>query len=271
MAARRWELSALVATNSAARTTERPNQTISRRNDRRTHGTTPDHEATSTTCLLAGLDRLCASISATMLSLRQVSSREASSSRTLAGHVSGRTVGESRSRPYRTSSSLHQRLPVYRHYNRLLHQMGGGLSCPLAGREHGGRVLVEQVFTRFGCPRQLLSDQGPCFEAALFQNMCQLMNIEKIRTTAYKPSSNGRIERFHRTLNTMIAKLVSQSQRSWDLHLPYVMSAYRSTEHESTHYTPCRLFLGREVVLPVDLVLSDCRLEAGSPVSVDDF
>src|SRR6218665_3859575 len=46
MAARRWELSALVATNSAARTTERPNQTISRRNDRRTHGTTPDHEAT---------------------------------------------------------------------------------------------------------------------------------------------------------------------------------------------------------------------------------
>src|SRR6218665_970279 len=133
------------------------------------------------------------------------------------------------------------------------------------------RVLVEQVFTRFGCPRQLLSDQGPCFEAALFQNICQLMNIEKIRTTAYKPSSNGRVERFHRTLNTMIAKLVSQSQRSWDLHLPYVMSAYRSTEHESTHYTPCRLFLGREVVLPVDLVLSDCRLEAGSPVSVDDF
>src|SRR6218665_2056700 len=94
---------------------------------------------------------------------------------------------------------------------------------------------------------------------------------EKIRATAYKPSSNGRIERFYRTLNTMIAKIVSQSQRSWDLHLPYVMSAYRSTEHESTHYTPCRLFLGREVVLPVDLVLSDCRLEVGSPVSVDDF
>src|SRR6218665_3366114 len=138
MAARRWELSELVATNSAARTKVRPNQTISRRNDGRTHGTTPDHEATSTACLLAGLDRLCASISATVLSLRQVPSREASLSRTPAGHVSGRTVGESRSRPYRTTSSLHQRLPVHRRYNRLLHQMGGGLSCPLTGREHGG-------------------------------------------------------------------------------------------------------------------------------------
>src|SRR6218665_462904 len=102
------------------------------------YGTTPDHEATSTTCLLAGLDRLCAPISATVFSLLQVPSREASLSRTLAGHVSGRTMGESRSRPYRTSSSLHQRLPVLRHYNRLLHQMGGGLSCPLAGRKHGG-------------------------------------------------------------------------------------------------------------------------------------
>src|SRR6218665_151117 len=141
MAARRWELSALVATNSSARTKERPDQTISRRNDGRTYGTTPDHEATSTTCLLAGLDRLCASISATVLSLLQVPSREASSSRTLAGHVSGRTMEESRSRPYRTSSSLHQRLPVHRHYNRLLHQMGGGLSCPLTGREHGGPGL----------------------------------------------------------------------------------------------------------------------------------
>src|SRR6218665_1369600 len=116
MAARRWELSALVATNSSARTKERPNQTISRRNDGRTYGTTPDHEATSTTCLLARLDRLCAPISTTVLSLLQVPSREASSSRTLAGHVSGRTMGESRSRPYRTSSSLHQGLPVHRHY-----------------------------------------------------------------------------------------------------------------------------------------------------------
>src|SRR6218665_324717 len=138
MAARRRELSGLVATNSSSRTKERPNQTISRRNDGRTYGTTPDHETTSTKCLLPRLDRLCAPISATVLSLLQVPSREASSSRTLAGHVSGRTMGENRSRPYRTSSSLHQRLSVHRHYNRLLHQMGGGLSCPLAGREHGG-------------------------------------------------------------------------------------------------------------------------------------
>jgi hypothetical protein len=37
-----------------------------------------------------------------------------------------------------------------------------------------------------------------------------------------------------------------------------VMSAYRATEHESTGFTPCKLFLGREVTLPIDLVLGEC-------------
>ena len=133
------------------------------------------------------------------------------------------------------------------------------------------RVLVEQVFTRYGCPRQLLSDQGGCFEAELFQHLCQLLGVDKLRTTAYRPSANGRIERLHRTLNAMLGKLVSTSQRDWDRHLPFVLSAYRSTEHEGTGFTPCRLFLGREVVLPIDLVLSDCKLHNPDVLSHADY
>ena len=114
------------------------------------------------------------------------------------------------------------------------------------------------AFSRFGCPRQLLTDQGPCFESALFQDLCRRLGIDKIRTTVYKPSTNGAVERFHRTLNSMLGKVVSQSQRDWDRHLPMVMAAYRATEHESTGFTPCKLFLGREMTLPIDLVLSNC-------------
>src|SRR6218665_513211 len=55
-------------------------------------------------------------------------------------------------------------------------------------------LLAKQVFVRYGCPRQLLSDQGSCFEAALFQNLCQFLGIDKLRTTAHQPSANGQIE-----------------------------------------------------------------------------
>jgi len=59
------------------------------------------------------------------------------------------------------------------------------------------------------------------------------MEIEKLRTTVFRPSCNGVVERFHRTLNSMLAKAVSDSQRDWDERLPLVLSAYRATPHES--------------------------------------
>jgi hypothetical protein len=62
------------------------------------------------------------------------------------------------------------------------------------------------------------------------------------------------IERFHRTLNSMLAKVIREDQRDWDDKLPAVMMAYRASTHESTGFSPNRLVLGRELRLPVDLV-----------------
>lgn len=64
---------------------------------------------------------------------------------------------------------------------------------------------------------------------------------------------------------------MSRNQHDWDSHLPYVMSAYRSTEHESTGYSPCRLFLGRENVFPLDIVLGDCQTNVNILHSFNDF
>lgn len=128
--------------------------------------------------------------------------------------------------------------------------------------------LVDHWISRFGCPRQILTDQGPCFEAALFRELCQALQIDKIRTSAYKPSTNITVERFHRTLNSMLGKVVSSNQRDWDTHLPFVLAAYRASVHESTGFSPNKLLLGRETCLPVDLVLGDCLLR--EPQSTGD-
>jgi len=72
----------------------------------------------------------------------------------------------------------------------------------------------------------------------------------------FKASTNGVVERFHRTLNSMLAKVVNDNQRNWDECVPYVMAAYRATPHKSTGYSPNRLFLGHEVRMPLDVVIS---------------
>ena len=78
------------------------------------------------------------------------------------------------------------------------------------------KILVEKVFSTHGCPLQILTDRGPNFESALLKELCQLMSIDKARTSAYKPSTNGNIERFHRTMHSMLAKLVNDNRRDWD-------------------------------------------------------
>jgi len=117
------------------------------------------------------------------------------------------------------------------------------------------RALVNHVFCRYGAPKQLLSDRGSEFQSELFAELMKWMEIDKLRTTVFKPSTNGVVERFHRTLNSMLGKAVCDSQRDWDDRLPFVLAAYRASPHSSTGFSPNRLFLGRETRMPIDLVM----------------
>ncbi|KAK3104661.1 hypothetical protein FSP39_007335 [Pinctada imbricata] len=116
------------------------------------------------------------------------------------------------------------------------------------------KILVEHVISRFGVPATIHSDQGSQFESALFQEMCKLLGIKKTRTTPYHPQSDGMVERFNRTLTSMLSAFVNENHNDWDEQLPFVMMAYRSSVHETTGYTPNALMLGREMCTPLDIM-----------------
>jgi hypothetical protein len=113
------------------------------------------------------------------------------------------------------------------------------------------RVLVEQFICRFGVPLSLHSDQGSNFESNVFQSVCKLLGIHKTRTTAYHPQSDGLVERLNRTIQNMLSIYVREDQVDWDVHLPYVMMAYRASEQETVGVNPNRMMFGREVSLPL--------------------
>ena len=115
-------------------------------------------------------------------------------------------------------------------------------------------LIVNEVICRFGVPHIIHSDQGRQYESKLFSEVCSLLQIRKTRTTPYHPQSDGMVERYNKTLMTMISAYVSENHRDWDEHIPYVMMAYRATEHESTGYSPNMLMLGRETSTPLDII-----------------
>ena len=116
---------------------------------------------------------------------------------------------------------------------------------------------------------QIHSDQGRSFESDVFREMCRLLGIEKTRTTPYRPQSDGLVERANRTIENMLASFVSQNQKDWDEHLPLLMLAYRSAQHETTGVSPCEMMFGRHVSLPADLVLG--RLQSEKTLEMSEY
>lgn len=106
-----------------------------------------------------------------------------------------------------------------------------------------------------GCIGSIHNDQGRNFESKTIEEICKALGIEQTRTTAYHPQGNGFIERFNRTIKSMMAKTVDENQRDWDVKLPWLLQAYNAASQDSTGYTPYYLFHGRPFRFPRDVLL----------------
>ena len=100
----------------------------------------------------------------------------------------------------------------------------------------------------------MFTDQGRNFESRLFTELCRVLQIHKAKTTPYRPSANGQVERFNRTLIEAVRCYIGKAQNKWDEHLPQIAGALRSAVNSSTGYTANRLMLGREVNQPADIL-----------------
>ena len=69
----------------------------------------------------------------------------------------------------------------------------------------------EIAATRYGLPRQVLSDNGLCFTGRLhgtavaFETSLKELGVELINSAPYHPQTLGKLERFHRTLKDWLA------------------------------------------------------------------
>lgn len=88
----------------------------------------------------------------------------------------------------------------------------------------------------------------------MFHSICKLIEIVNTRTTAYRPHSNGQIERYNRTLVAMVRFLLNRNIKNSDKYLPYIASAIRSVQNRHTGFSSNRLMLGRETRKPVDIL-----------------
>lgn len=76
------------------------------------------------------------------------------------------------------------------------------------------------------------------------------------------------VERFNLTLETQLAKFVSDHQRDWDHHLQLLTMAYRTSVHDTTGETPA-MMMERNLQLLVYLFIG--RPDDEQPVHKSDY
>ena len=117
-------------------------------------------------------------------------------------------------------------------------------------------TALSQVFSRFSFPEVILPDQAPDFMSQLMQVFLHDLNITQVRCSVYHPQSNGTLERFHRTLKSMIRALVDKYETDWDNCLNWSLFAFREVPVESVGFSPFELLFGRNVRGPLHLMKS---------------
>ncbi|CAF1384371.1 unnamed protein product [Rotaria sordida] len=114
------------------------------------------------------------------------------------------------------------------------------------------RFLKEDIISKFGTPRCILTDNGTHFTSTLMNELIKQIGSTHLYSTPYHPQTNGQVERYNSTMDAKIASLSNLRKTDWDDQLPFVTFNYNTSIHSSTKQIPFEMMYGRSPVLPFD-------------------
>lgn len=110
------------------------------------------------------------------------------------------------------------------------------------------------IFSRVGIPKEILSDNGAQFKSELMKELHRLLGVKPLFTTPYHPSGNGRIERFHSTLEASLRKVCEDRPKDWHRYLVPLLFAMREIPSDRTGFSAFELLYGRQVRGPLSVL-----------------
>jgi hypothetical protein len=120
--------------------------------------------------------------------------------------------------------------------------------------------LEDNILSRFGCPRKIVTDNAQAFKSMAMISFCQKYNIVLGHSTAYYPQGNGLAESSNKSLVNIIKKVLDENKRSWHVHLKYALWANRISTKRSIGISPFQMVYGTDAVLPINLALPVMKL-----------
>jgi hypothetical protein len=110
--------------------------------------------------------------------------------------------------------------------------------------EDTARLLLENLYERFGLPDKIISDRGPQFASKAFIELLKLLGIKSALSTAYHPQTDGTTERTNQEIEAYLSIYCASHPEEWPQALHVLEFTHNNRRHADHLLTPFELMFG---------------------------
>ena len=110
--------------------------------------------------------------------------------------------------------------------------------------------ILNNIITRFGCPKKIVTDNAMYFKSKEFHEFCDKYAITRSTSSPYHPQGNGQAESSTKILLKIIKRILDDNKKAWDSKLPLVVWDDRVTVKKAIDVAPFDLVYGIHARLP---------------------
>jgi hypothetical protein len=114
--------------------------------------------------------------------------------------------------------------------------------------EDTARLLLENLYKRFGLPDKIISDRGPQFASKAFIELLKLLGIKSALSTAYHPQTDGTTERVNQEIEAYLSIYCASHPEEWTQALPTLEFTHNNRRHADRQQTPFEIMFGESPI-----------------------
>lgn len=128
---------------------------------------------------------------------------------------------------------------------------------PIANKsaKETAKAIFENFILVYGPMKEIKTDMGREYRNQLLSELCELLKVNKLMSTAHHHETVGAIERSHRSLNEYLRAFLNGKMDEWDTYTQYFQFFYNTTKHEGllNKYSPYEIVFLRRNLMPHEI------------------
>ena len=114
--------------------------------------------------------------------------------------------------------------------------------------EGTAKLLLKNLYKRFGLPDRIISDRGPQFASKSFVELLKLLGIKSALSTAFHPQTDGTTERVNQEIEAYLSIYCTSHPEEWLNAISTLEFTHNNRRHADRQKTPFELMFGNTLV-----------------------